>query len=200
MELLHIEAFRFLNDLGKEYPSLNPLVLFFAEYMQFGLCAGMVFYWLTRTDKNRRMVLHAVLAFLLAEVIGKTAGLVYSHYQPFAELPNVNQLVAHAVDNSFPSDHSILFFSVCFTIWLTQRRKTWLWLVIACGVALSRVWVGVHYPIDVMAGALIGVFSAKLVVAIGPRLAILTKLLEAYERVERRMIPMRGEGRDVSRG
>lgn len=56
------------------------------------------------------MIIQAIVAFVTAEIIGKLAGKLHLNYQPFAAFPNVNKLVDQAVDNSFPSDHTILFF------------------------------------------------------------------------------------------
>ena len=86
-------------------------------------------YWFTRSRKSRMMVIQAMVAFIIAEVIGKIAGKFHLNYQPFAVLPDVNKLVDHAVDNSFPSDHTILFFDL-FSFWLV--RKNWMVMAYTC--------------------------------------------------------------------
>ncbi|SDK48032.1 undecaprenyl-diphosphatase, partial [Aneurinibacillus migulanus] len=67
----NIDAFRLINDLGKQYSYLNPVIVFLAEYMLYFLCLSIVVYWFTRTNKNRMMVIQAVIAFILAEILGK---------------------------------------------------------------------------------------------------------------------------------
>jgi len=186
---LNIELFRSINDLGKQYDFLNPIAVFFAEYMQYALCLGILVHWFTRSTKHRMMVIQAVCAFVVAEIIGKTAGLFYSHVQPFAALPNVHTLIEHGIDNSFPSDHTILFFSVCFSFLLVRGKEGVLWLALACCVAVSRIWVGVHYPVDIAAGALIGIVAALLARWAVPKAAFIRKLLGAYEKAERRILP-----------
>ncbi|PEJ20070.1 undecaprenyl-diphosphatase, partial [Bacillus pseudomycoides] len=103
--------FRAINDLGKQYSFLNSPMIFLAEYMVYFLGLIIIAYWFTRSRKNRMMIIQAMVAFVTAEIIGKLAGKFHLNYQPFAVLPDVNKLVDHAVDNSFPSDHTILFFS-----------------------------------------------------------------------------------------
>lgn len=185
----HLDIFRAINDLGKQFPSLNPLAVFVAEYMIYVLGLSLIIYWFTRTQKNRMMVIQAGLSFILAEIIGKLAGKLHSHHQPFAELLQVNQLIDHAIDNSFPSDHTILFFSICVSFWLVRKKEGWLWLVLACCVAVSRIWVGVHYPVDVAVGALAGILSAFFVYWFVPKLAFIRQLLSGYEKVEQRILP-----------
>ncbi|WP_019419933.1 undecaprenyl-diphosphatase [Paenibacillus sp. OSY-SE] len=186
----HIDVFRAINDLGKQFASLNPVAVFVAEYMLYFLVLGMLVYWFTRTGKNRMMVIQAGLAFVLAEILGKMAGQLYTHHQPFAELPHVNKLIEHAIDNSFPSDHTILFFSICVSFWLVRKKEGWLWLGIACCVAVSRIWVGVHYPVDVAAGAMLGIVSALFIYWSAPKLALIKRLLALYEKAEQRVLPV----------
>ncbi|EWH21823.1 undecaprenyl-diphosphatase [Bacillus haynesii] len=196
---LNIDVFRFINDLGKEYSMLNPVVYFMAEYMIYFLALGLVVYWLTRTTKNRLMVIYAVIAFGIAEVLGKIAGSLYSNYQPFAVLANVNKLLEHEIDNSFPSDHTILFFSIGFLIFLFHKKTGWLWLVLAFTVGISRIWSGVHYPLDVAAGALLGVLSALFVFWTAPKLSFIHQMLTLYEKVEQRIFPSKSKSNDKSK-
>ena len=187
---VNIDVFRVINDLGKEYDSLNPIAIFIADYMVYVLLIGLIVYWFTRTNQNRMMVIQSVFAFVLAEVLGKIAGLFNSHFQPFVELPHVNKLIEHAVDNAFPSDHSILFFSVCFSIWLVRKKEGWVWLTVACLVGGSRIWVGVHFPGDVLTGAIIGICAALFAYWIVPKLSVIKSVLMKYEKVEQSILPI----------
>ncbi|MFJ5713745.1 undecaprenyl-diphosphatase [Neobacillus sp. NPDC093127] len=196
---LNVDVFRAINDIGKEHASLNPIAIFMADYMIFVLALGMLVYWFTQTNKNRMMVIQGGVAFVLAEVLGKIAGTMYYHNQPFAELPHVNQLIAHAVDNAFPSDHSILFFSVCFSFFLVRKKEGWLWLVFACIVGVSRIWVGVHYPGDVLTGALIGIVAALVAYWIVPKLGFVKTVLTKYEKVEQSLLPVKAKADDKSK-
>lgn len=193
---LNVDVFRAINDIGKEHASLNPIAIFMADYMIIVLALGMLIYWFTQTNKNRMMVIQGGVAFLLAEVLGKIAGTMYYHNQPFVELPHVNQLIAHAVDNAFPSDHSILFFSVCFSFFLVRKKEGWLWLVFACIVGVSRIWVGVHYPGDVLTGALIGIVAALVAYWIVPKLGFVKVVLTKYEKVEQSILPIKAKAED----
>lgn len=193
---LNVDVFRLINDLGKQYSSLNPFVVFLAEYMLYFLCLAIVLYWFTRTEKNRLMVIHGGIAFIGAEIIGKIAGQFYSHHQPFAVLPHVNKLIEHEIDNSFPSDHTILFFSICVSFFLVRKKAGWLWLVPAFGVAISRIWVGVHFPVDVVVGALLGTISALFVYWTAPKLSFIKQLLALYERVEQHILPSKDKSKN----
>ncbi|MBJ8116116.1 MULTISPECIES: undecaprenyl-diphosphatase [Bacillus] len=189
----NIDIFRAINDLGKQYSFLNSTMVFLAEYMVYILALIILAYWFTGARKSRVMVIQAMIAFVIAEVTGKIAGKFHLNYQPFAALPDVNKLIDHTVDNSFPSDHTILFFSICFSFWLVRKKTGWLWLILAFCVAISRIWVGVHYPFDVAVGALIGCISAVFSYWLVPKLSFIRQLLTQYERVEKYVLPSKNK-------
>ena len=181
---INIELFRMFNDLGKEIIFLNPIMIFFAKYMKYFLLFGIIMYWFTRKRENRIMIISSMFAFVIAEVFGAIAGAIHSNNQPFVELNNVNQLIGHAIDNSFPSDHAIEFFSICITFLLFKKNLRYVWLAIAILVSFSRIWVGVHYPADILVGAILGIIGAALCYWIIPQLNVIKKLLDIYEQGE----------------
>ncbi|MDZ5471114.1 undecaprenyl-diphosphatase (plasmid) [Bacillus sp. 31A1R] len=194
---LNIHLFRKINDLGKEYTYLNPSFVIITEYMVIFLALSVVYFWFTRTENNRMMIISASFAFILAEIIGKTAGKFHSNLQPFAELSSVNQLIDKAINNSFPSDHTILFFSFCVSFMLFKKKASFLWILLAMLVGLSRIWVGVHYPFDVLVGALVGSISAVLSYILIQRVKLFNKLLEIYEKVEKNLLPVKEKSKDL---
>jgi undecaprenyl-diphosphatase len=72
----------------------------------------------------------------------------------------VHPLVPHGADASFPSDHATAAFAIATAIWLRWRLAGAVSLVLAAALAVARVAVGVHYPGDVVAGAILGTGAA----------------------------------------
>jgi undecaprenyl-diphosphatase len=87
-------------------------------------------------------------------------------------------LISQSHDPSFPSDHATGAFALAFGIWLYDRTIGGILLVLAAIVAFARVYVGTHYPGDVVAGALIAVAVASALYLLGPT----RRLLEAVAR------------------
>jgi undecaprenyl-diphosphatase len=94
--------------------------------------------------------------------------------RPFRAIPNADPLTTVTVGHSFPSGHAATSFAGAVMLAVFFRRALpWL-LLLAVGIAFSRVYVGVHYPGDVLVGAAIGVLWALGWLAIfrllGPRI------------------------------
>ncbi|GAA0607416.1 undecaprenyl-diphosphatase [Virgibacillus siamensis] len=194
---INVELFRMINNLGKDFTYLNPVMTFISEYMVYFLAIGVLVMWFTGDKRGRMMIISAGITFITAEIVAEIAGIIHSNHQPFAELANVNQLIAHEIDNSFPSDHTILFFSFCSMFYLYCKRSGILWILLASLVGLSRIWAGVHYPADVIAGAAIGIFIALAVYMLVPKWGLMWKLLNLYEKVEQRILPGKRKQKNI---
>lgn len=184
------DLFRLVNQLSIDYGYLNPIFIGLAEYTVLLAALMCLFIWFRiRSRYNRAMVVSAGLTFVLAELLGKIAGIFYFNQQPFAEMSHVNLLIQKEVNNSFPSDHTIFIFSICLIFWLFHKRHIY-WLIIACAVGFSRIWVGVHYPIDVLAGAAIACLTAAVVYLPICQRSV-HALLSCYEWVEQKLVGKR---------
>lgn len=83
--------------------------------------------------------------------------------RPCAALPNVRLLVDCGAGKSFPSTHAVNNFAAAVVIGYFYRRWLSLALTIAAVIGFSRVYVGVHYPFDVLGGAVLGCLIALFV-------------------------------------
>ncbi len=89
----------------------------------------------------------------------------FGRVRPCHALPDVRLLVAGSKSASFPSSHAWNTFTAATIVSHFYSRPIGaFFLVVAALVAFSRIYVGLHYPIDVLAGALLGILSGTLVV------------------------------------
>lgn len=172
---LNERGFRMINDLGIKYDFLNPIFVFLAEYVLYLVLIITVLSLFSKKKRNKLMGICTLLSIIVAEIAGKLVSMLHSNNQPFAELSNVNQLIEKAVDNSFPSDHTIIVFACCVTFWIFQKGWSFLWLILAVLVGISRMGVGVHYPADVITGAVISIISVFLVYRYVPKIDYVQK-------------------------
>jgi len=105
----------------------------------------------------RRAALAAVLSAGVALAIGKVISELVDRARPFVVDPHgVHLFSSHAADPGFPSDHATGAFAVAMAIYLRNRLWGGIALVAAAVLSVGRVAIGVHFPSDVLAGAVLG--------------------------------------------
>jgi len=113
--------------------------------------------------RGARGAVAALASAALALAVGVVIAHLVNEPRPFVAHPNsVYALIAHKPDASFPSDHATAAFAIATAIWLRLRGVGAIVLVLAAALAVGRVAAGVHYPLDVAAGAALGTGAAVL--------------------------------------
>lgn len=113
-----------------------------------------------RAGRLWQMLLAIGLAYLLVDYVLKPG---FARSRPFDAMLDVRLVGFRPVTYSFPSGHACSAFAGAWVLTLTWHRIAWLFWVLAALIAFSRIYIGVHYPIDVVAGALIGLAVGALV-------------------------------------
>ena len=169
--------FRLVNDAWTS-PALDPCLIFLGRINDYGVVWLVLLGALAALGgKTGRW---AALAGLAALVVGLASSEVLKSLvmqpRPFLSLPDVRLLVSPPSSYSFPSVNATYAFAASSGASLTARRllgrlPVWGWgfLALAVAVSYSRVYVGVHYPGDVLGGAIIGTSIGWLVASVGVR-------------------------------
>ena len=142
---------------------LLAIATFFAEYAIWALPAIIGFGWLRGSKNTRKVLLEATASGLAGLLINQIIGLVWQHPRPFM-IGLGHTLIPHAADSSFPSDHLTLLWAVAFSF-LMHRSPRLAGIALALlglPVAWARIYLGVHFPLDIVGAALVAVLSAWL--------------------------------------
>jgi undecaprenyl-diphosphatase len=143
----------------------EPFDTFFVGLSRIGsfgivwIVIALLAIWLWRRPEVFPLTL---LAVLLGETVSRTLKLVVDRERPAFRYPEPEPLMYIPHTNSFPSGHATVSFACAATIArFAPRNVVPLLYVLAALIAWSRVYVGAHYPLDVLAGALIGLAIAR---------------------------------------
>src|SRR5438876_10856342 len=154
--------FQAVNGLAGQSQALDAFMVATAKYAPIIYALALAALWLTWAPKNQRAALIAGISALLALGLGQIVGHIFPRDRPYLA-HHVSLLITHSPDTSFPSDHTTLAFAVAIAVWQFNRRAGITLLIFGVLVAVARVFVGAHYPGDVIGGAVLGAITSLIV-------------------------------------
>jgi undecaprenyl-diphosphatase len=122
--------------------------------------------------KGVLVIILCIPGFIAADKSVDLLKSLFARPRPYSGLQNVRLLVACSGSFSFPSGHAATSFAIASIIGYFSRRTAVPALCIAVLVGFSRIYVGVHYPSDVLAGAAWGGVTGGVIILIHNRLAV----------------------------
>lgn len=146
-------------------PVQDRIVMAFSELGNSGILfivAGVVLLFFKKT---RRVGVAALLALLIGFLITNlTLKPLVARPRPWLDVEGLVNLLGESAYRSFPSGHSTSAFAFAFALQYGAPKKwmKWLAMIVAILMGLSRLYVGVHYPTDVVGGLLVGLLSGWL--------------------------------------
>jgi undecaprenyl-diphosphatase len=117
--------------------------------------------------RRSSIVLYTAAAVLAADLAAAALKAAVDRARPLPPGPDDRPLVHVPGSGSFPSGHAATSFAAAAILtWIVPRLAP-AWYVLAAAIAFSRIYVGVHYPADVVGGAILGTVIALLLLAAG---------------------------------
>lgn len=145
---------------GLSSPALDGIMsLVTSSYITIIPLALLAVSFTKKKGERRAWLYRAIGSVLLTYVVVTFLKGMITEPRPCAILPVRTPVGCEAVTGSFPSMHAALVFSV---LPFLNGPASVLYLIYSALVGLSRIYLGVHYPLDVVAGAIIGVVIGKL--------------------------------------
>lgn len=147
---------------------LDDIGVFFAEYLIYFLALGFLFLVFAEPTWRRRLafLLEGGLAMLLGRgIVTEVIRFFYHHPRPFDALANVVPLISES-GNSFPSGHMMFLVPLAVVIYAWNKRWGIWYLVLSVIMGIARIFVGVHWPLDILGGLVLGILCGWAVHAL----------------------------------
>ncbi|KUM02989.1 undecaprenyl-diphosphatase [Chromobacterium subtsugae] len=161
MDDVNYTLFEWLNAPALPSGCLLALAKFLGEYLIALMPLLLAGCWLWGGARQRKAALEALAAALSALGLNQLIAWLWPQPRPFM-LGLGHCFLNHAADASFPSDHLTLWWSVAASFWLGRAMRNCGYGLLAAGLpmAWARIYLGVHFPLDMLGAAAVAWFSA----------------------------------------
>lgn len=151
------KMFGAINRLAGRYSLLDRLMILISNKVRYVFIFVLIL-MLFRNYSHKKVLLSAVFTLFINSVIK----LFYFKPRPFVKR-RVGILIPSKADSSFPSKHTLLVFAVATSIFLQERILGAIMLGLSMLTGFSRIWVGHHYPSDIIGSAFIGSLTSIVI-------------------------------------
>ncbi|MGB9832312.1 MAG: undecaprenyl-diphosphatase [Caldisericum exile] len=153
MNNLNIMLFNAINGLAKTHFDLNAFMIFVTKYLIILIPIYLTYLLIKKDIKGFLFIGTSVLIAITMGYITKN---VYYHPRPFVIGLGID-LVKDDATSSFPSNHTTAMFAFATSLLFEKRRISGIFaLFVALLVGISRIYIGVHFPFDILGGMLFG--------------------------------------------
>ena len=163
---IDVQIFYFIN-VSLQNPFFDWFMPFITEKYHWFPVWGLIvilLLWKGGTQGRILVLLIIPVIFLSDQLSAGVLKPLFQRPRPCTALPDVHLLVNNKISYSLPSAHAANFFAVAAFFGYYFKKYRWWFFIIAFVVGLSRISVGVHYPFDVLAGGVLGIACAYLVI------------------------------------
>jgi undecaprenyl-diphosphatase len=139
---------------------MDTFFIFGAKYLYIAsLLVGLISF--IKFPQKRKLMIFGAISLALTFIVAKILNQFINNPRPFV-VGNFVPLIPHAPDNGFPSDHMLLVSAIpAIIIYYSRKYAVLLW-IIAIIVGLSRIYVGVHHPLDIEASTAIAIIMTGI--------------------------------------
>ncbi|WP_414837961.1 phosphatase PAP2 family protein [Candidatus Nanosalina sp. VS9-1] len=155
--------FNFIHSLPGN-PAVDQLMIFFAEFLVLAVPAALVYLWY-QGKAGRIDSLYVFIAVTVALIASYAVlGQAIQHESPFQVY---NTIASGEPENSFPSQHTATLLAMVLPL-LWRKRKNFAYFFLGTGLltGFSRIYIGEHYPVDILGSAIAAIIGFAAVILI----------------------------------
>ncbi|MCK4453960.1 phosphatase PAP2 family protein [Candidatus Parcubacteria bacterium] len=163
---IDLYIFQQINALAGQYAWLDTLGIFFARYFEYALVFCLFLFLVKNFKRYWPMVWQAIFAGIISRLIfTEIIRWLWWKPRPFVE-NHINLLLSHTNSAAFPSGHAAFYFAISSVVYFYNKKAGIIFFLASFLICLSRVFCGIHWPLDILAGAIVGILSSWLIIKI----------------------------------
>lgn len=135
-------------------------ITFIASFLIWIMFAGIVFLWIIDGRVKKEQAIHALFSALIGWLVTQVIKTLFTTRRPFVTNGGSPTTITTPEDAAFPSAHATGAFAVAVSVWFHDKKLGAIYIISALLVAAGRILANVHYPLDVVVGALIGTLTS----------------------------------------
>lgn len=161
---LDLIIFKLIHNLSGRSVCLDSIGIFLAEYLIWFFLIGIFLFLIFSKNKQKKeLAIFSVLSLALFYLFNFVIGKIYFRPRPFIFFNFTPLVNVAASESSFPSAHTGLAFCLAFSVYFINKRLGLLFLILALLIGISRIFVGVHWPSDILAGIFFGLICVLVI-------------------------------------
>ena len=167
MHSLNTLLFEYIHGFAGHYKALDAFFIAITSYtaqgIVFGIVATYIFFYIPFVSVRPTYRLRAMaqagesfVAMVTTWFVILLLKVLVAFPRPFETMLHIKALIVSSLGDSFPSGHAAMSMALAITLYVHHPKFGKFLFVCALGIGFSRIYVGVHYPLDVLAGWVIG--------------------------------------------
>ncbi len=178
IEQINIDLFSAINRIAGEITLIDSTAIIVAEYSPYFFIAVLFYLWFSSRIDGKYSALVAGYSTVAGVLINRFITLFYFHPRPFMQ--NIGTTLVHYVpESSFPSDHTTFMLSIAVMLLFIRSTRSIGWLLFLLGLLSggSRVFCGVHFPVDIIGSVLVSLIASSMVWALRKKLRVINNFI-----------------------
>lgn len=160
---MNYELLKSINGLAGQVSWIDEVMKFATNYAVHVFAVVLLLMWFFGKEQMKKTVVYSAISGVIGILVNVLISKFYFEARPFVTYDDINVLVDHAADASFPSDHTTGAIALAFAIALRNKKLGLIMMIFALLTGFSRIYVGNHYPGDVLAGIIVGIVVAWII-------------------------------------